>query len=429
MYINIKANNLNLKCYILFLFSHLSFLVINEPNIFKTVNENSNLLNELKKPSPNNLPQSDLYKPISSGITLKSAKDSEFSISSTETSKIVPVIETNNILTSVKIKTEPGILNNICNPGTYRSEEDSVIVIYSSDEENNENENDFKMSNINPQEQTNSNSTYIINPCPSTSRAVPVWSIQHRKNEVRSDDEDFIINVPTNSNCDDNINILMKLNDSDCDYNSKCPPIIEPLPMVPNKRKRQTKNVTENENIIKTRARSLKRITNKKQTEEITVDQNKQIIEERRLRLQQLTKNKCTSSTEKKVTSKNPSVNESSINEFRTTEKLERKTRISRFQNNNLSCLPSTSKVIDIDPNKLLTMEKSVTVNNQNITSSNIDYQILHQSSSCNFGSSPPKISLNLPYYETLSKICKWNAVWLRVSYLFLNNFYLPYLK
>jgi len=145
MYINIKANNLNFKCYILFLFSLLSFLVINEPNIFKTVNENSNLLNELKKPSPNNLPQSDLNKPISSGITLKSAKDSEFSISSTETSKIVPVIETNNILTSVKIKTEPGIFNNICNPGTYRSEEDSVIVIYSSDEENNKNENDHSL--------------------------------------------------------------------------------------------------------------------------------------------------------------------------------------------------------------------------------------------------------------------------------------------
>lgn len=395
-----------------------------EPFSNKTTNL-SNKSNNL--PNTNNLQHTELNQSTSSVVCSKSVKDSDFQMLLPEKSTIVTL---NNIkpscshymdglITSIKI--EPNIINNIFSQGTYRKEEDSVIVIYSSDEENNISENDSKIPNIKiEQEHFNLNTSYMRNSYPSTSKVenninFPKWSNQCQKNELMSENEDEVIYISP-SKLDSNNIALKTSSDSDSD-SIKCPKIIEPFPMIPNKRRGQTKNLTDNENIMKTRSKSEKRINNKKKTGEIIVNQNKKIVQERRTRLQQFAKNNSTSLLpEKNVLNENPSTNESS-----TTHKLKKKTRVSRLQQNDNNNLPSMSKshlTTEVKKIDTLDTEKKVKFNFQNVKSKS-DNQISFLN--CNQISSSSHTTrfvnpLNFVYFDTLSKICKWNALWLHVS-------------
>lgn len=303
-----------------------------------------------------------------------------------------------NVLTSVIIKTEPNTMNYQSSQGIYRDEGDSVIVIYSSDEENdNKIENNLGLLNIKTEPQEFTNMVY-----PSTSKVddipnIPEWPIQCQRNdEMVSDDEEDMMKSNYHIN-----NAALNSSDSDDGYERKCLKMIEPLPMKTNNntKRGQTKVLAENKNIIKTRAKSEKKIMNKKKTEEMTVDQNKQIILERRMRLKQLANNNHKlSSTEKKISNDNVPTYDEYIDNPSTTDKLKIKTRISKLQqNNNLTCMPSTSK-----------------------TTSKINAQVVQRSSfDCNKMSTlstNTNDSFNFAYFDTLSRICKWNAVWLRVS-------------
>lgn len=335
---------------------------------------------------------------------------------------------------SVQIKTEPGTISNIFSQGTYRKEEDSVIIIYSSDEENNTNRGDYAMPNMKitlQQEYINLSTTSMKNERPSTSKVennlnIPEFSIQCHKNEIVSDDEDHDdIMLPPQLNSDNNINALMSLSDSDSDYNSKCPKIIEPFSMIPKTRGR-TKALAENKVIIKTRAKSEKKMNIKKKAKEITVDQNKQIIQERRKRLKELAnKNICASLTvDKRILNGNALTIDSYIDKPSTSDILKKKNRISRFQqNSDDNCMLNTSKshlTSEIKKNDTLSIRKEVKFN-LNKTTSEIDNQISpYTSLNYNKISSSSISSVNqnnFAYFDTLSKICKWNAVWLHVSY------------
>jgi len=155
----------------------------------------------------------------------------------------------------------------------------------------------------------------------------------------------------------------------------------------------------------------------------MTVDQNKKIIQERRIKLQQLVKNKNTlSSTKKKNSNDNSSANDNYVDEPSTIDKLRKKTRISKLQqNDNLNSVPSSSKshlATDFETNEVLSIKNKAGFNSQKQMSHN-DNQIVQLSSNCSdVGSSSTTTfnSHNRAYFETLSKICKWNAVWLRVS-------------
>lgn len=357
----------------------------------------------------NNIQHINLNQSILSNDILKPVGNSSSLMLSAEEPKIVPIknIEpssshyTSNklTLTSMEVKTEPTIANNIFSQGTYRNEEDSVIVIYSSDEENDINENNFELPNIEiKEEQNNLNTISTIN-YPSTSNGeislnIPEWSIQYQKDEVIiSDDDDDVIYVPSNLNSNNsNFNAVLDSDDNDSDYNSKCPQIIEPLPMKPNKMIKQTTLLSENENIIKTRAKSEKILINKKKAEEMTKDQNKKIIQERRMRLQQLAKNNCISSS----TERKSSTNDDYIDQPSTSEKLHKKNRISKLQQNN-DCVPSTSKS-HIASSTVNQNTQRISLKSDNSLYTNINRQLI------------------FAYFDTLSIICKWNAAWLRVS-------------
>lgn len=397
------------------------------PSTFKepVSNKNLNPSNETKQ-SSNNLQQLvDLNRSSSSPVILNT-------VDSTVPVENPKIISTNSKpscshykdnMTSVQIKTEPDTMN-IFSQGTYRNEEDSVIVIYSSDEENNMIENGVEIPNIKIKQEENvhSNTISTRNAHLSMSKIdqssnTRVWSMHCQENDIVSDDEDDIIYIPPQSNLNsiNNDNDLMSSSDSDNKYNSKPSKIINPLPMISNlnNNKKQTKLLTENINILKTRAKSEKKINNKKKTEEFTVEQNKKIIQERRLKLQQLTKNKSSfSSTEKITSNENPSTVQY-IDTPSTTSRLKKKTRISRFQqNSNPSCIPSTSKSLlatNVKENEDTKINKETELNCHGLIS-HLDSQILEHSSRKSF------ISVNRTYFETLSKICKWNAVWLRVS-------------
>lgn len=397
--------------------------VLNEPIIKDPfLIENTSLPNESKQilNSVYNLKCSDLNQ-----STSKSVNDSHCQVLQTEELNIVPSNYaepscshyTDNIISSVKIKTEPETVNHIFSQGTYRNEGDSVIVIYSSDEENDINENDLKLSKseIEIQKQTKL-STSIINSYPSTSKEennlyLSEWPIE--RNEIVSDDEDDLMPLMLNSNANNEI-----MNSSESGYISKCPKIIEPIPLKTNKKKELTKALFENTNIKKTRAKAEKKIINKKKVEEMTVDQNKQIMLERRLKLQQLTKNKCSSLSEVKM---DTNLLTDDADKPSTTDQLKKRTRISRLQQNNIdNCLPSTSKsysTMEIKKNDTLCIGKNVKKNNPEILSKIKNVQ--HSLSSCNnMDSSANKIInlVNFAYFDTLSRICKWNAVWLLVS-------------
>jgi len=386
-------------------------------------NEITNLSNKSNNSSnTNNLQCTNLNQLTSTVICSKSVKDSDFQMLLPEKSTIVTLNNTkpscsnykDSLVTSIKI--EPNIINNIFSQGTYRKEEDSVIVIYSSDEENNINENDFKIPNIKvEQEHFNLNTSSIRNSYPSTSKVenninFPEWSNNCQKNELVSENEDEVIYVSSSKVDSNNIIALKTSSDSDSD-SIKCPKIIEPFPMIPNKRKEQTNKITDNKNIMKTRSKSEKRISNKKKTGEIIINQNKKIVQERRIRLQQFAKNNSTSLLpENNVLNENPSTNECYINEPSTTNKLKKKTRISRLQQNDNNYLPSTSKphlTTSVEKNDTLDTEKKVKFNFKNVKSNKISSSS-HITRFVN--------SLNFVYFDTISKICKWNALWLHVS-------------
>lgn len=391
------------------------------PSTFKepVSNKNLNPSNETKH-SSNNLQQLvDLNRSSSSPVILNT-------VNSTVPVENPIIVSTNSkpscshykdYMTSVQIKTEPDTMN------IFSNEEDSVIVIYSSDEENNMNGNGVEIPNIKIEQEENvhSNTMSTRNAHLSMSKIdqssnTRVWSMHCQGNDIVSDDEDDIIYIPPQSNLNsiNNDNDLMSSSDSDSKYNSKPSKIINPLPMISNlnNNKKQTKLLTENINILKTRAKSEKKINNKKKTEVFTVEQNKKIIQERRLKLQQLTKNKSSSSTEKITSNENPSTVQY-IDTPSTTSRLKKKTRISRFQqNNNPSCIPSTSKSLlatNVKENEDTKINNETELNCHGLIS-HLDSQILEHSSRKSF------ISVNRTYFETLSKICKWNAVWLCVS-------------
>jgi len=309
----------------------------------------------------------------------------------------------------VKIKIEPdNIVNNVLSQGTYRDEEDSVVYCI-SDEENDINDNGLETSNykIEKQEQMNTSSTK--HSCPSTSKiennlCFPELSFECQINGKTRDDIDDVIYIPPNMNSD-NINTLISSSDSESDYNSKskCPKIIEPFPMKVNKRG-QTKLLVENEYIIKTRAKSEKIIHSKKKAEEVIVDQNKQIILERQMRLKNLNTNN--------LINENASINDNFNDKPSTIGKLKKKSRISRLEPiNNDNCIPSTSK----SHLPKLKVDKKVGFNCKEITTINNQIEHFSFSNYKTVDSSTTKV-INFAFFDTLSRICKWNAVWLYVS-------------
>lgn len=313
-----------------------------------------------------------------------------------------------NTSSSVKVKIEPGtIINNVFSQGTYRDEEDSVVYCI-SDDENDINDNGLESSNnkIEKQEQMNTSSTK--NSCPSTSNIENnlnflELSLQCQSNEKNRDDIDNVIYIPPNMYS----NTCINSSDSESDNNSKFPKIIEPFPMKVNKRG-QTKLLVENNYIIKTRAKSEKVIQSKKKAEEIIVDQNKQIIQERQMRLKKLATNNSING--------NASTNDDFIDKPSTIGELKKKSRISRLEQiNNDNCIPSTSK----SHSSILEIDKKVGFNCKEITSTiNNRIEQFSFSNYKNIDSSTTKMikPINFSFFDTLSTICKWNAVWLYVS-------------
>lgn len=304
-----------------------------------------------------------------------------------------------NIFSAVEIKTEPDTLNNVLSQGTYRNEEDSFIVVYSSDDEN---EVELSSNLIEKQEQIKLN-TYMKHSCPSTSKIennlnLSELSIQYQRNEIPNDNKDDLICIPPNLNSN-NISILISSSDSESEYTSKYPKIIDPFPMKDSK-KGQTKLLENNKCIIKTRAKSEKIIRNKKKAEEVIVDQNKQIIQERQMRLKKLATNN--SSNKFLKINENPSTDDPFIDNPSTISKLKTNKRVSRLEKtNNDNCIPSTSKshlpIQDVQNKTGFNCQKIIST--ATITK-----------------------PINFVFFDTLSKICKWNAVWLYVSYIKNNN-------
>lgn len=354
----------------------------------KSLINSSNITNELQHKDYQSISADGILKPVKDCLVLS---NNEHKIDHINNAEPTCSHYNYNTLTSIKIKTEP---NSIFNQGTYRNEEDSVIIVIdSSEEENDINENNSALPNIKiKEEQQSSNANVTINSTSNVEHNLNIskWTIQCQRDEIISDDEDYIVNVPSNNNEN---GVLKTSVDNDIDYNSKCPKIIDPLPIIiPNRTRGQAKLLSENENIIRTRAKSEKKINNKKETEEITINQNKKIMQERRMKLQQLANNKCTfSSTERKS-----STNEDNIDQLSISVIGHKKTRISRLQTNN-NCMPSTSKSnISSDTENQIVQRSSLKLNNSLCTQKNNLFIFA--------------------YYDTISIICKWNAVWLRVS-------------
>ncbi|XP_029342064.1 uncharacterized ATP-dependent helicase C29A10.10c [Acyrthosiphon pisum] len=396
-------------------------LVINETesNLLKkplsNANTNpSNLLNNLPNVA-NNLQQAELKNQLELvNAFFKTYQDFDDQKLPVEDPKIIPNSTepscskySDNISSSVKIKIEPDtIINNVFSQGTYRDEEDSVVYCI-SDEENDINDNGLESSNnkIEKQEQMNTSSTK--HSCPSTSKIennlnFPELSFQCQRNGNTRDDIDDVIYIPPNM-YSDNINTLISSSDSESDYISKCPKIIEPFPMKVNKRG-QTKLLVENKYIIKTRAKSEKIIHCKKKAEEEIVDQNKQIIQERQMRLKKLATNNSINEI--------VSTNDNFIDKPSTIGKLKKKSRISRLEQiNNDNCIPSTSKshlpILEVDKKVGFNCKEIITINNQIEQFSFSNYK--------NIDSSTTKMikPINFAFFDTLSRICKWNAVWL----------------
>lgn len=376
----------------------------------------------------NNLQHTELNQSLVDDILNKDSDDQKLPIVDP---KIIPTNSTrpscslnkDNIFDSVKIKTEPDTINKVFNQGTYRHEEDSVIVVYSSDEENYINGLELPNNKINQQEQINDYTTSMKHSYPSTSKIennlnVSEPSIQYQKNEIVSDDnDDDVIYIPPNLNSN-NINTFMSSSDSDNDYTSKCPKIIEPFPMKVSRRG-QAKLLDDNKYVIKTRAKSEKIMNNKKKADEIIVDQNKQIVQERQLRLKKLIPN-TTLLNESLKRNQTSSTNDHFIDKPSTIGNLKTKRRVSRLGKiNNDNCMPSTSTSTSHLP--VLEVKKKVELNRQKLTST-INNQIEQKSFSnkrnvCSSTTKKKIEPINFAYFDTISKICKWNAVWLYVSF------------
>lgn len=412
--------------------------MINDPDIVKKqfLNENTylssksndlpNIINNLQCKDLKQLPMSTTTLLLESNI-VKPVKDTNCQSLPTDEVKVSLNNEQpscsnhiNNIFSSVGIKTESNISYNKLSQGTYRSEEDSVIVIYSSDEENNINENSCELHNIKLEnEQIDLNSISTENAYPSTSKEennlnLKEWANQCYEILSDDDDDDVICITPKINSKDDN---LMSLTDYDNDI-SKFPQIIEPLPLKSNTKRSTVLN--ENENIMKTRAKSAKNSINKKKAEEMTINQNKQIIETRRVKLQQLAKNFFTSSsTEINTSIINQLTTDDSIDKHSTIDILNKKPRISRLQKNDYNnCIPSTSRAHLITEPKN-NIKKTVTINSLEVPTKK-DEQIVNNlpsnSNNISFTTACTINHVDVSFFDTLSKICKWNAVWLYVS-------------
>lgn len=404
--------------------------MFNDPGEFKEPLLNGNS-NQSKKSNDlpnitNNLPCKDLNQPSTSSYNVEPVKDSNCQILQADEVQVILNNEqpscSNHTLTSVQIKTEPNIPSS---RGTYRSEEDSVIVIYSSDEENNINDNYCELNNvkIEQDDQINLNSIPIENTCSSAANIENDLNRSEWVNqvyEILSDDEDDISFMP--SKIDSRNDAMISSNNIDCGYNNNFPEIIEPLPLK-SKIKKESKLLSKNVNIIKTRAKSAKNNINKKKAEELTVDQNKLIIESRRIKLQQLSKKFFNVSTETNTLINDQT--DESINKPSITDILNKKTRISRSQKcSNNNSTPSTSKAhLTIEPkvNEQFNILKKVSFNPLEEPAKK-DMQIINNlSSNCNSMNN----QIYFSFFDTISKICKWNAVWLHVSSFFillLNN-------
>ncbi|XP_060833433.1 uncharacterized protein LOC132916969 isoform X3 [Rhopalosiphum padi] len=387
----------------------------------------SNALNILPNVT-NNLQHADLNQSTLVDAILNPNINSDDQNLSAKDLKIIPTNNLepscsyykDNIFSSVKIKIEPDTINNVFSQGTYRNEEDSVIVVYSSDEENEINKNGLELSSniIDKQKEIN-----IKHSCPSTSKIENNLNLpelfQCQRNETPSDNKDDLIYIPPYPPCippnsnSNNINPAISDSDSEneSDNTSKYPKIIDPFPMKVNKRG-QTKLLVENKYIIKTRAKSEKKIQDKKKAEEEIVDQNKQFIQERQLRLKKLATNNS-SNESPKIINENPSTNDPFIDNPSTIGQLKKKKRVSRLEQiNNDNCMPSTSK--SHLPKQEI--KKKVEFNCQKITPTiNVQNDQYSFSNCKNVGSSAIPIikPINFVFYDTLSKICKWNAVWL----------------
>ncbi|VVC35337.1 Hypothetical protein CINCED_3A022753 [Cinara cedri] len=407
-------------------------LVPNGPDIFKKplLNE-STFLSSKPNDSPyvtNNLQYINLNQPSTSSNIVHPIKDDNCKISVADVGEVLlnnvqPSSSNCTIITPVEIKTEPNISQIQFSQGTYRSEEDSVIVIYSSDEENNvidNNSEQHKIIKIEHDEEINSKSS-TENAYPSTSKVENNLNSLEWENEcyeILSDDGEDLIDRPSKLNSKNDTSMSV----NDVDSNSKMPQIIEPLPLKPNIKKGQS-HIPENENIIKTRAKSEKKSINKKKAEKMTVDQNKQIIETRRNKLKALANNNFKSnSTNINTLIDDQSITDDTIDKPSTTDILNRKTRKSRFPqiNNNNNCKPSTSKAnLTTEPkkNEQLNIQKKVTFNSQQVLSLKPDNQLVKNVSlNCNnmdSSSTSMTSQVNFSFYDTLSRICKWNAVWL----------------
>lgn len=392
-------------------------------NLKSFLNEKTNLSDKSKNSINilNNLQNISLNQSTSSGINLKSKKDLNYQCFPVGELKIVPEnLEPScsyingNIQACAIIKTEPDNRNNIFSQESYSKEEDSVIVIYSSDDEEKNNEK-IPDANIELQKHVTLNTTLTNNIHLSTSKMgnnsyVSELPADGQINSiVISDDDDNDMFVPPKLNSNKNIinNSWISSSDSENDSSRTCPKVIEPLP-IPVKKTRQSKVLPENRSVIKTRAKSEKIKNNKKKEEESIVDQNKKIIQDRRLKLQQLAKNSTFSSTIGK-TEENSSIN-NNIDEYLTNEKSKKKVRISRLKQND--CVPSTSKShFDTGVASAAFITQKSVKNYQDKTSKTNDRI------SQRMGSSIQNVNpFHFAYFDTLSKICKWNAVWLRVS-------------
>lgn len=392
-------------------------------NLKSFLNEKTNLSDKSKNSINilNNLQNTSLNQSTSSGINLKSKKDLNYQCFPVGELKIVPEnLEPScsyingNIQACAIIKTEPDNRNNIFSQESYSKEEDSVIVIYSSDDEEKNNEK-IPDANIELQKHVTLNTTLTNNIHLSTSKMgnnsyVSELPADGQINSiVISDDDDNDMFVPPKLNSNKNIinNSWISSSDSENDSSRTCPKVIEPLP-IPVKKTRQSKVLPENRSVIKTRAKSEKIKNNKKKEEESIVDQNKKIIQDRRLKLQQLAKNSTFSSTIGK-TEENSSIN-NNIDEYLTNEKSKKKVRISRLKQND--CVPSTSKShFDTGVASAAFITQKSVKNYQDKTSK------INDRISQRMGSSIQNVNpFHFAYFDTLSKICKWNAVWLRVS-------------
>ncbi|XP_050544882.1 uncharacterized protein LOC126907553 isoform X2 [Daktulosphaira vitifoliae] len=348
-----------------------------------------------------------------------------------------------NVLPVTNIKEELDANNfMVFSQSSYRKEEDSIIVMVSSDEED-----CVKNSEIVKISETNS-IVYNFNDLKqqqsiqyphSSNENKPILCHWNNVTQISSDEDEDIVSTSIKfdnnsiliSSDEDNeenshknlqytcsllnkksvkeaVSSTLVNNDmsSDDDGDDKYPPIIDALPLKNPSKRRIPKALIENENIMKTRAKCQKKNNNKKKTELLIAEQNKVIAQERRNKLMKLCNNVHNSIKENKDDS---TIIDQYMDKPSTTDILKKKRRISRVVSDQLDDfknMPSTSgnnfntkEGINgsekINSKRKVTFKQSEIINN---TFSKID----NMTSSKYFA-----------LFDTVSRICKWNAVWL----------------